>query len=170
MCVLAQGRGRQLKRSIFLTGPYCRFSFIEIPSNDFRLSIIISPSLLICSSPLFYFILTIIRQSLSSETKLFQIQILLVIRSLQIFIISLINCLDNVQNVSSKFLLSLSHSKLLTKFYCYDASDSLFPSFYSSKKSCTDRSDRGKFYGDISTYDLRPLGEGLAPFASCSVT
>lgn len=109
MCVLAQGRGRQLKRSIFLTGPYCRFSFIEIPSNDFRLSIIISPSLLICSSPLFYFILTIIRQSLSSETKLFQIQILLVIRSLQIFITSLINCLDNVQNVSSKISsLSLS--------------------------------------------------------------
>lgn len=47
LLVLAQGRGRQLKRSIFLTGPYRRFSFIEIPSNDFRLSIIISPSPLI---------------------------------------------------------------------------------------------------------------------------
>ena len=37
---LAQGRSRQLKRSILLTGPYRRFSFIEIPSSDFRLSII----------------------------------------------------------------------------------------------------------------------------------
>lgn len=66
---LAQGRSRQLKRSILLTGPYRRFSFIEIPSSDFRLSII-PPRSPRHSPPLIFFFFPLFSSLLASAPLL----------------------------------------------------------------------------------------------------